>query len=129
MESQGLSLTLVLLLLLLCLLLLLLLLLSYWWLKSRRRREEKGGGGVESVPGQILGTLGSTYGHSLPPFPESHSLLSSRKSSAVTDIQGEGRAVREAWDTRVSRYSSVKCEVLLKDSDECLVCSVQVYRR
>ena len=110
METQGLSLTLVLLLLLLSLLLLLLLLLSWWWLRSRRRREEKGGG-VESVPGQILGTLGSTYGHSLPPFPESHSLLSSRKSSAVTDILGEGREVGEAWDTRVSRYSSVKFEI------------------
>lgn len=119
-ETQGLSLTLVLLLLLLCLLLLLLLLLSWWWLRSRRRRREEKGGVLESVPGQMSGTLGSTYGHSLPPLPESHSLLSSRKSSAVTDILGEGKEVREAWDTRVSRYIDASTAELVPGGGEDL---------
>ena len=80
----------------------------WWWLARRRRGREKSLLPEKEV--SFTGTLGATYSHTraftetLPPLPETTSLLGSRKSSGGTAGHLErAEDAMDGWDGRVSR--------------------------
>ena len=97
------SLTIVLVVLALVLSLAILGCLIFWWRRNRRRASKKDQQ-AEPVNLSMSGTLGSAYGHTRGAFPgpESQSLLSSRKSSTVTNQTME-RAEEMMMEGRVSQ--------------------------
>ena len=76
--------------------------LIFWWRRNRQRASKDQQ--AEPVNLSMSGTLGSAYGHTRGAFPgpESQSLLSSRKSSTVTNQMVE-RAEEMMMEGRVSQ--------------------------
>ena len=97
-EGKVPSLTIALSLLAVAIVVLLLAALIFWWVKRKKTKEKVP---LEVANLSISGTLGSAYGH-IRTFPESQSLLSSRKSSTMTNQLVE--RAEELMDGRVSRF-------------------------
>ena len=97
-EGKVPGLTIALSLLAVAIVVLLLAALIFWWVKRKKTKEKVP---LEVANLSISGTLGSAYGH-IRTFPESQSLLSSRKSSTMTNQQVE--RAEEHMDGRVSRF-------------------------
>lgn len=97
-ESKVASLTIALILLGVALVVLLLGGLIFWWVRRKKTKEKVP---LDVANLSISGTLGSAYGH-IRTFPESQSLLSSRKSSTMTNQLVE--RAEDHMDGRVSRF-------------------------